>query len=189
MADFILLPTVHLAKGHIETVRLKDRVIAVTLISPRGPHHLPRHDALEHLVMPKFAKDYYGPSAALRTALTKDENTWRMIHREAVENDYAVTTKTGTLERRHPDVRVRTEKDTATFVLTGGINFVPMTFTGLSSPRNFKLTVDGVPLDQSIHGSDFWQTDYDPETRTWSRTYNIPPSGQKIHRISLAPNH
>jgi hypothetical protein len=161
------------------------------IVPPPGVTRLEPGDfieaTLEHIVMPKFAKDYYGPSAALRTALTKDENTWRMIHREAVGNDYAVTMQAGTLERLHPDVRVRTEKDTATFVLTGGINFVPVTFTGLSSPRNFKLTVDGVPLDQSIHGSDFWQTDYDPVTRTWSRTYNIPPGGKKNQSISLTP--
>jgi hypothetical protein len=119
--------------------------------------------------------------------LTKDENTWRMIHREAVGNDYAVAMKTGTLERLHPDVRVRTEKDTATFDLTGGIRFVPVTFTGLSSPRNSILTVNGVPFSQAIHGSDFWQTDYDPVTRTWSRTYNLPPSDRKSDCISLAP--
>jgi hypothetical protein len=140
---------------------------------------------LEHIVMPKFAKHYYGPSSALRAALTKDENTWRMIHREAVGNDYAVAMKAGTLERLHPDVRVRTVKDAATFDLTGGISHVPVTFTGLSSPRNSTLMVNGVPLNQAIHGSDFWQTDYDPVTRTWSRTYNLPPSDGKSQSISL----
>jgi hypothetical protein len=142
---------------------------------------------LEHLVMPKFAKHYYGPSSDLRTALTKDENTWRMIHREAVGNDFTVTMKVGTLERLHPDVRVRTVKDAAMFDLTGGISHVPVTFTGLSSPQNSTLTVNGVPLNQAIHGRDFWQTDYDPVTRTWSRTYNLPPSGGKSQSISLVP--
>jgi hypothetical protein len=47
--------------------------------------------------------------------------------------------------------------------------------------------VNGVPLNQAIHGSDFWQTDYDTETRTWSRTYNLPPSDQKSDCISLSP--
>jgi hypothetical protein len=46
--------------------------------------------------------------------------------------------------------------------------------------------VNGVPLNQAIHGSDFWQTDYDPVTRTWSRTYNLPSDGKKIHCIGLA---
>ena len=125
----------------------------------------------------------------LRTALTKDENTWRMIHREAVGNDYTVTMKAGTLERLHPDVRVRTEKDAAAFDLTGGIGCVPVTFTGLASPRNSMLTVDGAPCNQSVHGNDFWQTDYDPVTRTWSRTYNLPPGDKKVHCIGLVPTH
>ena len=161
------------------------------IVPPPGVTRLEPGDfieaTLEHIVMPKFAKHYYGPSSTLRAALTKDENTWRMIHREAVGNDWSVVMKRGTLERLHPGVRVRTEKDAATFDLTGGITYVAVTFTGLSSPRNFNLTVNGVALDQSIHGSDFWQTDYDPATRTWSRTYNIPPSSQKSQSIGLAP--
>lgn len=161
------------------------------IVMPPGVTRLEPGDyieaTLEHIVMPKFAKHYYGPNSALRAALTKDENTWRMIHREAVGNDYAVVMKVGTLERLHPDVRVRTVKDAATFDLTGGINFVPVTFTGLSSPRNSTLTVNGVPLNQATHGNDFWQTDYDPVTRTWSRTYNLPPSGGKSQSISLVP--
>jgi len=137
--------------------------------------------------MPKFAKDYYGPSDSLRSALTKDENTWRMIHREAVGNDYAVVMTTGTLERLHPDIRVRTKDDAAAFNLSGGIGYVPITFTGLPSPRNSTLSVDGVPLNQSVHGSDFWQTDYDPATRTWSLTYNLAATDGKSRSITLGP--
>jgi hypothetical protein len=32
-----------------------------------------------------------------------------------------------------------------------------------------------VPLDLSVHGNDFWQTDYDVVAKTWSLTYNLPP--------------
>jgi hypothetical protein len=84
-------------------------------------------------------------------------------------------------------LRVRTDKDTATFDLTGGINYIPVTFTGLTSPRISTLTVNGVPLNQAVQGSDFWQTDYDPGSRTWSRTYNIPPSEREKSIISLDP--
>ncbi|MCU0748296.1 MAG: LamG domain-containing protein [Akkermansiaceae bacterium] len=161
------------------------------IIPPPGVTRLEPGDFIEatfeHIVMPKLAKHYYGPNAALRDALTKDENTWRMIHREAVGNDYAVTVKAGTLERLHPDLRVRTEKDSAALDLTGGISYVPVTFTGLNCPRSSTLTVDGVLFDQAIHGKDFWQSDYDPLTRTWSKTYNIPIGGKKILCISLAP--
>jgi hypothetical protein len=110
-----------------------------------------------------------------------------MIHREAVGNDYAVVMAAGTLERLHPDVRIRTKDDAAAFNLSGGIGYVPITFTGLSSPRNSTLSVDGVPLNQSVHGSDFWQTDYDPASRTWSLTYNLAATDGKSCSITLGP--
>jgi hypothetical protein len=161
------------------------------IVTPPGVTHLEPGDyietTIEHIVMPKFAQDYYGPDAALRIALAKDENTWRMIHREAIGNDYAVKMKAGTLERLHPDVRVRTIKSTASFELTGGIGYVPVTFTNLSSAQNSTLNVDGVPLNQSVHGNDYWQTDYDPVSRTWSRTYNLAVTDGKPHTITLEP--
>jgi hypothetical protein len=161
------------------------------IVTPPGVTHLEPGDyietTIEHIVMPKFAQDYYGPDAALRIALAKDENTWRMIHREAIGNDYAVKMKAGTLERLHPDVRVRTIKSTASFELTGGIGYVPVTFTNLSSAQNSTLSVDGVPLNQSVHGNDYWQTDYDPVSRTWSRTYNLAVTDGKPHTITLEP--
>jgi hypothetical protein len=110
-----------------------------------------------------------------------------MIHREAVGNDYAVAMTAGTLQRLHPDVRVRTKDDAAAFKLSGGIGYVPVTFIGLSSPRNSTLSVDGVPLNQSVHGSDFWQTDYDPVARTWSLTYNLAVTDGKSRSITLGP--
>lgn len=161
------------------------------IVPPPGVTHLDPGDfieaTLEHIVMPKFAKDYYGPSAALRTALTKDENTWRMIHREAIGGDRSVTMKNGTLERRHPDVRVVTKNGAAAFELTGGIGFVPVTFTGLTSPRDFILAVDNAPLNQSVHGNDFWQTDYDPTSRTWSRTCNLATTDGRFRSITFGP--
>ena len=43
--------------------------------------------------------------------------------------------------------------------------------------------IDGKALDQSVHGNDFWQTDYDPSTRRWSRTFNIPAADGKPRAI------
>jgi len=36
--------------------------------------------------------------------------------------------------------------------------------------------VDGVEtaLDQSVHGNDFWQTDYDAKTQSYQLTFNLP---------------
>ncbi len=150
----------------------------VDLVPPPGVKGLIAGDfveaTIEYLIVPQFAADYYGPNETLRAALTEHENTWRMIHREAVGNVRQVDLGTGTLLRSYPDIEIGTTRDRASFSLTGGIGFIPVTFRGLSSPDRFELRVDGAVFDQNVHGRDFWQSDYDPATRTWSRTYNLP---------------
>lgn len=140
---------------------------------------------ITHVIVPQFAADYYGPNEALRVALKADENTWRMIRREAVGNDRRVEMKTGTLERLYPAVTVRTLNDGAEFTLTGGLGYVPVTFTGLTSPRAPVLLRDGQPVNQSIHGNDFWQTDYDAATRTWQITFCVPVEAGSTHSFTL----
>lgn len=157
------------------------------IVPPPGVARLNPGDLVEatfeHVIVPQFAADYYGPNEALRAALKAGENTWRMIHREAVGNDRRVTMKTGKLESLYPAVKVRVSNDIAEFTLTGGLGYVPVTFTGLTSSRGYALLLDGHPVNQSVHGNDFWQTDYDPLTRRWSRTYNLPVNDDKPHAI------
>ena len=160
------------------------------LVPPPGVTHLEPGDFVEaifeHVIVPQFAEDYYGPNAALRAALGKDANTWRMILREAVGNERRVAVSKGTLAGLHPSVCVRAEHDAAAFTLSGGLGYVPVTFTGLSSPSGYALAVDGQPVGQSVHGNDYWQTDYDAEKRCWSLTYTIPVTDEKTHRVSLS---
>lgn len=163
----------------------------IDLVPPPGVTRLEKGDFIEativHVMMPQKAEDYYGPNGALRNALGKDANTWKMIQREAGGNAREVEVKTGTLERRFPDVRVKAKGDRASVTITKGLAYVPVTFTGLSSAKGFSLHVDGEVLDQSVHGNDFWQTDYDADARTWSRTYNVAFDDQRAHVIELVP--
>ncbi len=162
------------------------------LVPPPGLTRLEPGDfvdaVIEFLVVPQAAGDYYGPDAALRAALRESGNTWRMIQREAQGNERDVQVQRGTLEHVHPDIRVRAERDGADFTLRGGLGQVPVTLTGLSRPAGFVLQVDGVPLDQSVHGRDFWQTDFDPATRTWSQTYNVPVGGTAARMLHFSQN-
>ncbi|MGB7328908.1 MAG: hypothetical protein WBD31_28775 [Rubripirellula sp.] len=139
----------------------------------------------EHIVMPQNVADYYGPNDALREALAKDANTALMIQREAIGNNREVEMVSGTIQHRYPDIRVAVEGNGAAFKLTGGLAYVPVTFTGLASHDGYVLNVDHQALDQSTHGDDFWQTDYDPSTRTWSRTYNIPAGDGNVLRVDF----
>lgn len=159
------------------------------LVPPPGITRLEPGDfieaTIEHVILPQFAKDYYGPNKAQRTALTKDENTWRMIHREAAGNERRVEMKTGQLQRTFPAITICTIDDAAEFTLIGGLGYVPVTFGGLSRQDGFTLLINDQPLNQAVHGKDFWQTDYDATSGTWTRTYNVPVDDVETHVLRL----
>jgi hypothetical protein len=62
---------------------------------------------------------------------------------------------------------------------------VPITVTGLPTHRGGGFTIDGTPCDQAVHGNDFWQTDFDPETGTWSQTVTVPLLESADHTIGF----
>ena len=51
VADGVLFPTVHFTKGDVITIGLKNRVIAMALITAHGPNKLAGHYAFKHFVM------------------------------------------------------------------------------------------------------------------------------------------
>ncbi|WP_379712356.1 LamG domain-containing protein [Haloferula chungangensis] len=163
----------------------------INIVPPPGVTRLEPGDyveaVFEHIVMPESAAEYYGPSKSLKSALESGANTWKMISREAKGNNRHLVMKTGSLKHIHPDLRIATEGNQAEFTLSGGIGYVPVTFTGLSSSDTGRLLVDGKALDQSVHGHDFWQCDFDTKTRSWSRTYNLPASAKTTQHIQFKP--
>lgn len=56
---------------------------------------------------------------------------------------------------------------------------------GSTPPRGHRLLFDGQPVNQSVHGNDFWRTDFDAAARSWSLTYNLPIPGNRSHTIRL----
>lgn len=159
----------------------------IDLVPPPGVGRLEAGDfveaIVEHVIMPQFATDYYGPNQALRAALEGGENTWRMIEREAVGNDRRVQATVGTIEAHWPAVRIRPAGGQAEFTLAGGLGYVPLTFVALTSPRGWKLEIDGQPFEPAVHGHDYWQTDYDAGSRTWQVTFNLPANDQPTRRV------
>lgn len=133
---------------------------------------------VEHVVVAEKADEYYGPNENLKAALTQHANTWRMIDREAKGNDLAIEVTEGTLELQRP-TRIRAAADRAQLRIEGGLGYVPVTFTGLSAyaKPHLEISDDGQNwsvVDQSVHGNDFWQTDFDQATKTWEITYTLP---------------
>ncbi|MBL9155313.1 MAG: hypothetical protein JNK37_22715, partial [Verrucomicrobiales bacterium] len=140
---------------------------------------------IELLILPQQAEDYYGLNDALREALQRDGNTWKLVHREAAGNRRTVTVEKGTLLSLHSAVHLVAEMNEAAFTLAGGLAWIPVTISGLSRPEGHRLVVDGQALDQNVHGNDFWQADYDPASRTWSLTWQVPASPSGNLRIEL----
>jgi hypothetical protein len=125
------------------------------------------------------ADDYYGPNANLRAALAKDANTWRMIHREAAGNRLQARAIRGRLVCPWP-LEVEADAGQAEVEITGGLAFVPLTFTGLDTHAGWQLWRQGegdgqaVRVRQDVHGNDYWQANFDAERACWTLTYNVP---------------
>ncbi len=136
---------------------------------------------LELAILPQHAADYYGPNANLRAALAAGADTWRPVLREARGNQLRAVASRGTILNAYPLLAKADEKGGARVEVTGGVGYVPVTFSGLSDYRGYGCTVladgsaDGAArlLNQAVRGNDFWQSDYDAAARTWSLTYNI----------------
>ena len=177
-----------IAERGVDARGTKSSVIDV--LPPPGVTRLLPGDKLdavvEMIVVPQSAEDYLGPNEALREALARDGNTWRMIRREATGNDRGVKVGTGRLVRLHPDIEVRADDGVAAFTFAGGLGYVPVTISGLRAPGDFSLTVDGRVIDQSVHGRDWWQTDYDPAMKRWSFTFNLPAGTAATQHVRFA---
>ena len=157
----------------------------VELSSPPGLTSLLPGDFVEAevdlVVFPVSAESYYGPNTALTQALRIGGDTWRMARREAVGNAVNVEAARGRLVRATIPVEVAVnEQGHAEILLSGGLGYVPLTFSGLDRHRGIELWRDDGNgqgprrIDQSVHGRDFWQSSYDPASKTWSLTYNVP---------------
>ena len=132
---------------------------------------------VEWVTLHREADDYYGPNEAYRQHLTEHPHSWRTIQREAVGNDLRVHVRGGALLHRYPII-IQTDAPEVHAQIQGGCGKVPIRFEGLKSATGYTLyqVVDGQALvfDQSVHGNDFWQTDFDVKSNSYTRTYNLP---------------
>lgn len=133
---------------------------------------------VELVVLPMAAADYYGPNENLRASLVAGANTWRPVQRLAAGNHLRVVARRGTLTSACPPALDLHGRERGEIEIHGGVGWLPIRFAGLPRPDGFELLVDerGARrrVDQSVHGSDFWQTDYDAARRTWQLTFNVP---------------
>lgn len=131
---------------------------------------------IERVYLPKTAGDYYGPDTQLTNAVAAYGNTYNLVLREAIGNNLSVNVQAGTLVHTYP-IEIAVTNDSAQFSVIGGLGYVPVTFTGVSTYREpvveERVGQTWVPVDQALNGSDFWQTDYNSSTLNWEITYNL----------------
>jgi hypothetical protein len=172
-------------KGNFRTV--------VELSPPADVSSLQRGDFVEAdielVVFPADPRAYYGPNGTFRQVLDIDADTWRLVQREAVGNALQVTRRVGTVTRNYPLALTADAKGRAACDVAGGIGYVPVTFNDLKDYRGFQLLVDGNPLNQAVHGNDYWQTVYDACQGRWRLTYNLLRDGQGPSRLELRPGN
>jgi hypothetical protein len=137
---------------------------------------------LEWVGLPCEAEDYYGPNDFFRAHMVENPRSWKTVHREAVGNDLQIAVEGGDLLRNYPIfIKVDPTASAVRVVIKGGVGAVPVRFEGLPSAGGYLLerleNGRSNPLDQSVHGNDFWQTDWDPSRNTYSQTYNLPLDG------------
>jgi hypothetical protein len=151
------------------------------LTAPEGVDHFSPGDhiemELEWITLHREADDYYGPNESYRQHLVQHPNSWKTSYQEAFGNDLQIELSGGQILNDYP-IQIQVETSPVTLKITGGIGYVPIRFSGLSSARGYTLVqiINGkaIELDQSVHGNDFWQTDYDAASQTYSRVYNLP---------------
>ncbi len=147
---------------------------------------------VELVILPMVAGDYYGPNANLRAALATEANTWRAVHRQAAGNHLEVEVQRGRLAEDYPLVMAVDRQQRAEFNVTGGLGHVPVTFTGLRRPRGFRLGFgEADPSEPRADaawwkaGTEYAQAEYEPASRTWRMTFNLPldtPGDARVRR-------
>lgn len=165
------------------------------LTAPKGIESFKPGDSiemdLEWITLHREADDYYGPNEPYRQHITDNPSSWKTTYREAIGNDLKVDVKGGELLNNYP-IQIQAQADEVTVQIKGGVGYVPIRFAGLPSANGHTLyqVIDGnaKPLDQSVHGNDFWQTDYDTATGTYSRVYNLPLDGLENSKWILRTN-
>ena len=154
------------------------------LVVPEGVSQFMPGDTVEMdvewITVPRVADDYYGPNPAFLAHLEESPESWKTVYREAIGNDLQVNVTGGRLLHRYPIIIAAAEPEVEV-AIGGGVGVVPIRFEGLQSTGGYTLERRQggrrIPLDQSAHDNDFWQTDYDAESGIYKMSFNLPLDG------------
>ncbi|MSQ85130.1 MAG: hypothetical protein EXR77_20025 [Myxococcales bacterium] len=146
---------------------------------------------LEYLVLPANKALYYGAAGWLQNLAPAAFGSADQMRLAAAGNALQVQVAAGKLVRAQPTevavAKLGGSPVVAELEVTGGLGYVPLTFLGLPHHDAWQLQrLEGGawnPYAPAVHGNDYWQARYDPESATWSLTYNVPGGPTKHWRL------
>ena len=137
---------------------------------------------VQYANLPNFRQWYYGGNETIENLPEDMFDSWKLAHFISKGEELQVTALKGKITQTYPTV-IQAEKggEAAQITIKGGLGYVPITFTGLTSYSGYSLmkkTDDGwEKVDQSVHGNDYWQVWYDSEKGNYEWTYNVLHDG------------
>ena len=145
---------------------------------------------LEVLVLPQFHKDYYGPDEKIKADLLANEDTWKPVFHQAALGAVKLTMTSGEQLGNYPLHIKAGAGDAIEFRSNGGITHTPLVISGLRTYRGYELQekIGGEwrAIDQSVSGRDFWQTQYDLASDSYTLTFNIELGDERLFRLIKA---
>ncbi|WP_281614771.1 hypothetical protein [Flammeovirga sp. SubArs3] len=162
--------------------KIKKNVTLIELNFPHDIRALNQGDVIDAVIelciLPNEPDSYYGDNENFKEFMKEAANTWKPMFREAYQNTQKLNIKKGKLVRRTP-LMIDAEDDEVVVDISNGVGYVPVTISNISNYKKFRAIItkngDFINLkDQEKFGNDYWQTDYNPESKTWEVTYSIP---------------
>lgn len=146
--------------------------------------------AVEYINLPVSLKSFYYDSEIIKNIPAEEFDTWKLAYRYALGDKTSVSAAVGTVTQQYPIAVQCTDDELvlAEITVTGGISYIPLTFTNVPLYSGYRLETlqDGqwVRVDQSVIGNDYWQTYYDAEAGTYELTFNVEHSGDTSAQYS-----
>lgn len=172
--------------GSLKRPAIKSNV-RVEIVPPVGVNSYYEGDSVSLdvclITLPKKESAYYGTNEDFKNHLRSHPDSWENVYREAIGNNLKVTVAGGMLKSSYPIIIKALSQETINVSIEGGVGMLPVKFEGLQS-KNMVLKYQAESgkyekFTQDVHGSDYWQTDFDAKALVYSLTFNIPTNEAK----------
>ncbi|MGK0359711.1 MAG: hypothetical protein ACI9U2_002017, partial [Bradymonadia bacterium] len=143
---------------------------------------------IEYLVVPADKARYYGASDYLAALPGESWRSTVMALTLAAGNLIEVAATVGQVRRSQPvEIDAAVGTIAADFTVDGGLGYVPIRVRGLPRHDGWQLERfeddAWAPVDQAVHGNDFWQATVDPVAGTYTLTYTVANRGLMRYRL------